>query len=78
MSAVIITFDVSGKIYKASETVFDKHPDSVLSMLVRRHTQKEVPLFLNRDQKMFRWILNFYQTDVLVDHNTVGVRNFVP
>lgn len=72
----VVTFDASGKIFKASKTVFDKHPDSVLSMLVKRHLEsdlKDQPLFLNKDRQVFRWILNFYLTDTLVDHDTVGV-----
>jgi hypothetical protein len=42
-------------------------------MLLRHHDVKDSPLFINRDPKMFRWILYWYITGILIDAETVKV-----
>lgn len=67
-----IAINVGGKKYETTRTTLDLFPNSFVGMLSRRHpTAPE--LFIDRDGKLFRWILYWYQTRILVDHNTAGV-----
>lgn len=63
-----VRFNVSGTPFETSASTLAKHPDSMLAMLARRNEE-----FVDRDAGCFRWILYFYQSDILVDHTTVGV-----
>ena len=70
-----IVFDVGGKIYKTSKSTIELWPTTLLGMLVRQNNSNEI--FIDRDQHMFRWILLWYRTSILVDHMAVGVPEVV-
>ena len=45
----------------------------MLAMLLRHRKEGEGEVFIQGDPLMFRWILYFYTSDILVDETTVGV-----
>jgi hypothetical protein len=54
--------------------VIESHEDTLLAMLLRHYDKdKEESLFVQRDPKMFRWILYWYTTGILVEADTVKV-----
>lgn len=67
-----IAFNVGGRIYETTKSVIELFPETFLAMLIRRHPS-EPQLFIDRDGKLFRWILYWFQTRILVDHETVRV-----
>lgn len=67
----IVRINVGGKPYQTTRSTFDGWDNTMMAMLMRHHHNQE--LFIDRDSKMFRWILHWYRTGVLVDHTTVQV-----
>jgi hypothetical protein len=71
-----VKFNVGGKIYFTSLAtielmkIFTGGTD-LLNMLVKNNKNGEI--FIDRDHKLFRWILNAYRTSVLVDYKTANV-----
>lgn len=68
-----ITFNVSGKRFETTTTSIEMHTDTMLGMLLRHKSEDDYEIFIDRDSKMFRWILYWYRTGILVDHTTVKV-----
>lgn len=74
MDSKRVTFNVCGTRYQATASVIESKPDTMLAMLLRRNQSNEgFEIFLQADPIMFRWILYYYTSDILVDHGTVGV-----
>lgn len=73
MESTHILLNVGGKRYETTTTTIGAHPGTLLEMLVRRKREDDMEIFLDRDGPMFRWILYWYRTGMLVDHNIVGV-----
>lgn len=73
MDSKRVTFNVCGKRWESVISVIEAKPDTMLAMLLRRNESHEGEIFLQGDPTMFRWILYYYTTDILVDHDTVGV-----
>jgi hypothetical protein len=69
----IIIFNVSGKRYETTTASIELHPDTMLGMLLRHKSEDDYEIFIDRDSKIFRWILYWYRTGILVDHTTVKV-----
>lgn len=55
-----VIFNVSGKRFESSISSIELHPDTLLGMLLRRKTDDMFEIFIDRDSKMFRWILYWY------------------
>jgi hypothetical protein len=66
-----VVINVSGKKYECDSAIFSAHKDHLIEMLLRRTDENEI--FIQRDQKMFRWVYLWYNTGILVDEGTVGV-----
>ena len=70
----VVVFNVCGTRYESSVSVIESKPHSMLAMLLKHHNQeKEEEIFVQRDPFMFRWILYYYTTDIIVDEDTVCV-----
>lgn len=69
----IIQINVCGTLYQCLKILIVSHSNTLLAMLLRHHDAKDSPLFINRDPKMFRWILYWYITGILIDAETVKV-----
>merc|ERR1712045_919280 len=75
----LITLDVGGKLFKASVSVLQKYPDSMLSAMFDE-VQGLEPLpktenghyFLDADPEDFRVILNFLRIGKVVSRDTKG------
>lgn len=65
----MIVFRVSGKRF---ETRKSSVTSPLLEMLIREHPNDD-EIFIDRDAKMFRWILYVQREGIIVDHDTVGV-----
>lgn len=68
-----IIFNVCGTRYECSVSVIESKPDTMLAMLLRHRKEGEGEVFIQGDPLMFRWILYYYTSDILVDETTVGV-----
>jgi len=68
-----VVFNVSGKRHETTTASIELHADTMLAMLLRHKAQDDYEIFIDRDSKMFRWILYWYRTGILVDHTTVKV-----
>lgn len=76
-----MVFNVCGKRFESNVSVIQAQPDALLAMLLRHQVEPPPPqgagvpnIFIQRDPKMFRWILYWYSTGgLLVEHDTVGV-----
>lgn len=73
MDSKRVTFNVCGKRWESVISVIESKPDTMLAMLLRRNESHQGEIFLQGDPAMFRWILYYYTTDILVSHDTVGV-----
>lgn len=69
---VIISFNIGGRIFQTTKSTIESRPDTLLSMLYRHNTTNE-DIFIDRDPKLFRWILYYYRTGALVDYKVVGI-----
>lgn len=74
----VVEFNVGGRLFSTRRATLDAlHPDGLLSMLVRQKPQdSNSPIFIDRNPKLFRWILHLYQepsTFNSLTHRTVGV-----
>lgn len=72
MEEGLVTINVCGKLYQSRRSVIEAQPHSMLAMLLRHPIPPE-GLFVQRDPKLFRWILYWYSTGILVDETTAGV-----
>lgn len=68
-----VTINVCGKRYETSRSVLEDKPDTMLAMLLRNQSTEEKEIFVQSDPRMFRWILYYYTSGILVEHDTVGV-----
>jgi len=70
----IVKINVCGTLYECRKTVIESHEDTLLAMLLKHYDKdKKESLFVQRDPKMFRWILYWYTTGILVEADTVKV-----
>ena len=68
-----VVFNVSGKLYETTRATLEKFPDSMLMALLRNvDTTSSDPIFIDRDAKLFRWILECHRR-VIVTCKDVGV-----
>lgn len=78
-----VCLDLQGTHYVTTkESLIENAPDGMLAMLMKHPTGKTtkdgVPMwFINRDAKMFRWILVALTTGRVVEHDTVRVPKVV-
>jgi hypothetical protein len=69
-----VVFNVCGTRYESAVSVIESKPHSMLAMLLRHQEEKEEKeIFVQGDPIMFRWILYYYTSDILVSEATVGV-----
>jgi hypothetical protein len=68
-----VVFNVCGTRYECSVSVIESKPDTMLAMLLRHKNEGEEEVFIQGDPLMFRWILYYYTSDILVDETTVKV-----
>lgn len=68
-----VIFNVCGKRFESNVSVIEAHPDTLLAMLIRHIPSESNEVFIQRDAKLFRWILYWYSSGILVDHTTAGV-----
>lgn len=68
-----VVFNVCGTRYETRVSVIESKPDTMLAMLLRHHEEEGGEIFIQGDGLMFRWILYYYTSDILVDEKTVGV-----
>lgn len=68
----IVTFNVGGKCYETTASTLNKYENTTISMLLK-HNENNRVIFIDRDSEMFRWILYWYRTGIIVDHTTVQV-----
>lgn len=68
-----VTFNVCGKRYETTRAIIEDKPDTMLAMLLRNQPPSETEIFVQSDSLMFRWILYYYTSNILVEHDTVGV-----
>jgi len=74
----IVKINVCGTTYECRKTVIESHEDTLLAMLLKHYDKdKKESLFVQRDPKMFRWILYWYTTGILVEADTVKVHKEV-
>lgn len=73
MNVKRVTFNVCGTRYETSRAVLEDKPDTMLAMLLRNQSPEEKEIFVQSDPRMFRWILYYYTSGILVEHDTVGV-----
>ena len=75
----IITYNVSGKCYQISRTLIEQQDKSLLYILLKEKERNndESDIFIDRDYKMFRWILHYVRTGDMIDHRTVKVPLYV-
>lgn len=81
----IVTFNVGGKLYKINEgTIFNSrfyNEIELLPMLIRQkrkttnkdESEELEEIFIDRDHKIFRWILYVYRYDYIPSHSHVGI-----
>lgn len=69
----VVVFNVCGTRYETRVSVIESKPDTMLAMLLRHHEEGGGEIFIQGDGPMFRWILYYYTSDILVDEKTVGV-----
>ena len=77
----IVTFNVGGKLYKINEgTILNSrfyNEIELLPMLIRQKrnnaTDETEEIFIDRDHKIFRWILYVYRYDYIPSHSYVGI-----
>jgi hypothetical protein len=67
-----VVFNVGGKRYETTKNTIQRHEGSFLEMLVRR-SNPDKEIFVDRDGKVFRWILYWYRTSCVVDSSFVGI-----
>lgn len=68
-----LTFNVGGKTYQTCVSTIEAQGNGfdLLNMLVRHRKEEEI--FIDRDQDLFRWILHYYRTGVIVSCEVSGV-----
>lgn len=69
----LIIFNVSGKRYETMRATIMNHPHTMLAMIVAQAPQDKREFFIDRNRKLFHWILEWYHTQILVDHKCAGV-----
>jgi hypothetical protein len=71
----IVTFNVGGQQYSTTESTINqpRGENTLLQMLLRRRVDEGDSIFIDRDRNMFRWVLEWLRSGILVDHTTVGV-----
>lgn len=75
----IVTFNVGGVIYKTSVSTIEIMSTStngtdLLGMLVRQNGNNgQSEIFIDRDHKLFRWILYAYRENIVPTHTDVRV-----
>jgi hypothetical protein len=75
----IVTFNVGGVIYKTSVSTIDimsasTNGTDLLGMLVRQNgNNAQSEIFIDRDHKLFRWILYAYRENIVPTHTDVRV-----
>lgn len=72
MKRATLKINVGGTHYETSYSTIQSRPGTMLDMLLSRHVEGE-ELFIDRDGEMFRWILYWYRTGIIVDHKIVGI-----
>ena len=63
----VVLLDVGGQSFKISQPSLDRYPNSLLSKVVKEFPnliEKGEPLFIDRNPKMFSWILEIYRCDI--------------
>jgi hypothetical protein len=73
MNVKRVTFNVCGTRYETNRSVLEDKPDTMLAMLLRNQSPEEKEIFVQSDPRMFRWILYYYTSGILVEYDTVGV-----
>lgn len=77
MEEGLVEFNICGTRYQSRRSVIEAQPHSMLAMLLRHPTNNESlrdsSIFIQRDPLIFRWILYWYSTGILVSEQTVGV-----
>jgi hypothetical protein len=78
MSSLMITFNVGGKLYTTTLVTLElmvsrTNGDDLLNMLVRQSGDNNDVIFIDRDHKLFRWILYAYREGVILKHSDIGV-----
>lgn len=76
MDSKRVVFNVCGTKYETNTSVIESKPDTTLAMLLRNRDLSSLQsgeIFIQSDPQIFRWILYWYTTDILVNEGTVGV-----
>lgn len=71
----LVEFNVCGTRYQSRRSVIEAQPHSMLAMLLRHpeSAQPDGSFFVQRDPLMFRWILYWYSSGILVNEETADV-----
>lgn len=77
MSSNKLILNIGGKRYETTRQTIELYPDTLLDMLLKRSNKEDEEIFIDRDQKLFRWILHYYRTGNMVNHDDVGVSEHV-
>ena len=72
MKRATLKINVGGTHYETSYSTIQSRPGTMLDMLLSRHVEGE-EIFIDRDGEMFRWILYWYRTGIIVDYKIVGI-----
>lgn len=67
-----LIINVGGTRFETTLATIASKPDTMVEMLLKHHVSGE-ELFIDRNPRLFEWVLYWYRTGVLVDHTTVGV-----
>ncbi len=69
-----VAINVGGKLYHTGKETLELYPDTLIGMLYRQRAPDNTdPIFVDRDHKLFRWILYWHRTGILLDHNAANV-----
>ncbi len=62
-----LIINVSGKRYDCNKSTLERYPDTLLGSVEKEYffDQENNEYFIERDPKLFRYILNFYNTGKL-------------
>ena len=76
----VVLLDVGGQSFKISQPSLDRYPNSLLSKVAKEFPnliEKGEPLYIDRNPKMFSWILEIYRCGILLCFRDSDFRAFL-
>ncbi len=67
-----LIINVGGTRFETTLSTIESKSETMISMLLKHHVAGQ-ELFIDRNPRMFEWILHWYRTGILVDHTTMSI-----